>query len=307
MDPHPHIPIIFVIDWDGTIAGKVDFQSHRYSMQLLLKKYGYKASSQQPPTAFYPDQGLIRPGLVEWMGAMQQMYQNNCYFFIYTASERKWATQEVGWIERTHGIKFARPLFCRDDCLVDGSGNYKKSLAKIFPRVCRVVAKRTPLTNREKQYMLDKRTLAIDNSNVFNETDKCLLCPTYGYAFYEDLLDGFPKAALAHPVVQQHVLSLVNEGLVCPPHGLTGGGGSSGNGVAGSGGAEVGASMHQMFAKYRWLAVKCKSIVDANAAFEGDRFWKVMSKLLLRNNIIEFTPSVVRQLTKLVWKRSAPT
>jgi hypothetical protein len=147
--------------------------------------------------------------------------------------------------------------------------------------------------------MLDKRTLAIDNSNVFNETDKCLLCPTYGYAFYEDLLDGFPKAALAHPVVQQHVLSLVNEGLVCPPHSMSGG-------VGGAGGS-VGASMHQMFAKYRWLAVKCKSIVDANAAFEGDRFWKVMSKLLLRNNIIEFTPSVVRQLTKLVWKRSAPT
>jgi hypothetical protein len=109
---------------------------------------------------------------------------------------------------------------------------------------------------------------------------------------FENLLDGFPKAALAHPVVQQHILSLVNEGLICPPHGGSGGG------------AGIGASMHQMFSQYRWLATKCKSVVDANAAYEGDTFWKVLRKLILKNNIREFTPCIVRQLTKLVWKRS---
>ena len=155
-----HTPTIFILDWDGTIAGRVDYQSQRYSLQQVLRKYGYAygknggANGNAIPAAFQPGHGLIRPYIVDFMDAVRRITNGNCYFFIYTASERRWATQEISWMERTHNVRFARPIFARDNCVVDSGGNYRKSLKKIWPRILRVVTKNNPMSNREKDYML---------------------------------------------------------------------------------------------------------------------------------------------------------
>lgn len=279
------IPYVFVLDWDQTIAGRVDFQSHRFAMQQTMKKHGYKVAAGGPPKAFKPGQGLIRPGLAAFMSAMKQFY-GNAHFFIYTASEQRWALQEIAWVEQTHGIRFQRPIFTRADCIVDAGGNYRKSIKHIAPRLVRAVTKSQPLTKHEKEALLERRLLIIDNNAVYaDRQDRLLLCPDYNYVSFENLLDGFPADAFAHPAVQQQVLSLMNEGLVCPPA------------------KHTTDAMSCQLREYAWLTAKCKAVVDANAAYAGDKFWTILRKLILRNRIQEYTRNVVQQLQALVWKR----
>lgn len=297
------VPTVFVLDWDGTIAGRVDFQSQRYSLQQILRKYGfggYGGAKSHIPAAFEPGHGLIRPFLVEFMSTMQRLTDGNCYFFIYTASERKWATQEIAWVEQSHGIRFSRPIFARDDCILDGSGNYRKSLKKIWPRIVRVVSKGRQLSNREKDFMLQRRTVMIDNNAVYVDyTEKLLLCPDYSYMVFENLLENLPPAVFQHGVLRQHLLSLANNGMLCPStfnaHGGTNNGNSN-NQVAVS-------IMDRLFNEYRWLSTKCKSIMEANEMYEKDAFWQILRKLLLKNGIRDYTPDVIKQLQHLIWKR----
>lgn len=284
-----HIPTVFVLDWDGTIAGRVDFQSQRFALQQLLRKYGYRqpATAGAAPAAFRPGHGLIRPGLVEFMKAASHMTDGRCFFFIYTASERRWATQEIQWVERTHNIRFARPIFARDDCVIDSGGNYRKSLKKIMPRILRIVTKQYPLTARERDFLMERRTVCIDNNAVYlDRADRLLLCPDYGYMVFENLLDGLPATALEHPVVQQHVLSLVNDGLCCP---------TPANRPV----------MSKLLEEYSWLARKCKTVMEANAQYEKDAFWKLLRKLMVKNNLRDWTASAIAQLQQLIWKRYA--
>ena len=227
------------------------------------------------------------------------MTDDNCYFFIYTASERRWATQEISWVERTHNIRFERPIFARDNCIVDSGGNYRKSLKKIWPRILRVVSKQHNLTTREKDFMLSRRTMLIDNNAVYVDyTDKLLLCPDYNYIVFENLLDALPTAAYGHPAIRQHLFSLANDGLVCPStmQSMQPGGSH----MHGGGGTPV---MKRMFSEYRWLAAKCQSVIEANAVYEKDEFWHILRKLLIKNMIMDYSPDVVAQLQNLIWKR----
>ena len=97
------LPLIIILDWDGTVVGKVDYQSQRYALHQYYKRYGVKVKNESKiPGAFYPDRMLVRPGLVKFMSDLMDYYNGNVYFFIYTASERNWAYKEIQWVEKTH-------------------------------------------------------------------------------------------------------------------------------------------------------------------------------------------------------------
>lgn len=298
-----HLPYVFILDWDGTIAGKVDFQSARYSMVKTMTRYGYRVLQKNIPDAFMPGRGLIRPGFANFIKAMKEMYPN-CMFFIYTASERQWAMQEIPWVEKSHGIQFQRPIFTRDDCTVDSTGNYRKKLQNIWPRIVRTMNARkgANYSKEEKEKILNERTIIIDNNAVYTDRqDRLLLCPDYNYMVFEDLLDGFPSQSFQNPAVQQHVLHLINEGLVCPysisyhvpMHGEGGG--------AKNGGKKD--PMTHMAKQYEWYAHKCKSIVDLNRKYQHDIFWPYLKKLIQKNNLKVYTRSILQQLQDAVWKR----
>ena len=280
------IPYIVILDWDGTIAGKVDFQSQRYALHQYYKKYGLKTKvDTKVPKAFLPNSGLIRPGITEFIQELTTFYQGNIYFFIYTASERGWAYKEIAWVEKSHGIKFQRPIFTRDDCVVDGSGSYRKSIRNIFPRMLRSIGK-TTLTKSEKEELLRNRLLIIDNNAVYNDMQEHLLiCPHYNFMVFENLLEEIPIAYFKHPQIRQYVLNLINSGLICPFFG------------------NKGDMNHIMFQKYEWLAIKCKSITEENKYFLKDHFFKYLKKLIVKNNIHVFSPNVVKQIQQAILKK----
>lgn len=281
------LPYIVILDWDGTIAGKVDFQSQRYSLHQYYKKYGLKQKvDNRVPKAFQPTSHLIRPDFASFIQELTEYYNGNIFFFIYTASEKTWANKEIQWVEKSHGIKFQRPIFTRDDCITDHTGSYRKSIKQIFPRILRSIGAST-LSKEQKDTMLKKRLMMIDNNSVYLDMQEhLLLCPDYGFMVFENILEDVPVSYLKHPHVRQYVLTLINSGYICPFF-------SSKDDIN-----------NTMFQKYEWLAVKCKSITEANKVYRKDTFFKHLTKLLLKNNVKVFTPHVIRQLQEATWKKS---
>jgi len=300
------LPMVFILDWDGTIAGKVDFQSARFSMIRTMTRYGYKVAQRAIPKAFQVGQGLIRPGFAGFVRAMSQNYNGNVFFFIYTASDRQWALQEIPWVEKSHGIQFQRPIFTREDCAVDSTGNYRKKLQNVWPRIVRVLNARhgSPYNKSQKDIILNERTVIIDNNAVYTDrADRLLLCPDYHYMVFEDLLDGFPEHALQNPNVQQYILHLINEGLVCPysvSH-LHGANATASGGAKNDGHRDP---MTRMTKQFEWYTHKCKSIVQMNKSYQNDIFWVYLKKLILKNNITQYSRSILQQLQNAIWKRT---
>ena len=286
------LPYVFVLDWDGTIAGNVAFQSQYASIVHTLKKYKMKPNTQYAiPPAFGQHSKLIRPGFAAWIKAMQAMYKE-VYFFIYTASEKSWANLEIGWVEKLHGIKFARPIFTRDDCFNEsGNNSTRKSLGKIYPRIISSIVKERgsvrPLSMDQRKAIIDTHLVAIDNNSVYNDRlDKLLLCPDYNYTVFENLLTVIPKEVRKEPLIQQLIFSLVNNGYMCklPDDNEDG--------------------MAVLSSQYAWLATKCKSLHDQNKVFLHDDFWKHLAKMIVKNKVYEYTPSIIKQLQDASWKHS---
>jgi len=281
------LPYIIVLDWDGTIAGRVDFQSQKYSMAQNFKKFGLKVKADaKVPKAFLPTQNLIRPGFANFITELTKHFNNNIYFFVYTASEKNWAYKEIQWVEKAHGFKFQRPIFTRDECVSDIGGNYRKSLESIFPRMIRSLGKNPAFTKADKEEIYENRVMIIDNNSVYNDAaGKLLLCPDYNYTVFENLLEDIPVSYLKHPTVRNYILSLTNSGMLCPFFTSS----------------DIN---HIMFKKYEWLALKCRSITEGNRIYLKDVFFPYLVKLIIKNNLKVFTPNVIKQLQEATWKKA---
>ena len=286
MNQTDKLPFIVILDWDNTIVGKVDYQSQKYSLEQHYKKFGLKVKKNSKiPKAFNKDSKLIRPYFLNFITELTDYFQGNIYFFIYTASERKWANTEISWLEKSHGIKFQRPIFTRDDCIVDKSGSYRKSISNIFPRMLRSMGL-TKISKEQKTEILHQRLLIIDNNAVFNDMkEHLLICPDYNFMVFENLLEDIPLSYLQNPNIRQHILSLINMGLICPFFGKN---------------DDIN---QQMYKKYEWLAIKCKHISENNTYSIKDIFFKYLTGLIVKNNLKIFTPNVIKQLQTLVWKK----
>ena len=286
MNQTDKLPFIVILDWDNTIVGKVDYQSQKYSLEQHYKKFGLKVKkNSKVPKAFNKDSKLIRPYFLNFITELTDYFQGNIYFFIYTASERKWANTEISWLEKSHGIKFQRPIFTRDDCIVDKSGSYRKSISNIFPRMLRSMGL-TKISKEQKTEILHQRLLIIDNNAVFNDMkEHLLICPDYNFMVFENLLEDIPLSYLQNPNIRQHILSLINMGLICPFF------------------CKNDDINQQMYKKYEWLAIKCKHISENNTYSIKDIFFKYLTGLIVKNNLKIFTPNVIKQLQTLVWKK----
>jgi hypothetical protein len=172
----------------------------------------------------------------------------------------------------------------------------------IWPRVLRTLqTKYRIFTKAEREQILNSQMLIIDNNAVFSDhNSRLLLCPDYDYMVFENLFDGFPKDAFDHPGVQQLVLSLVNEGMMCPylkkttSAKVSSGGNSSQDGMD---------TMLEMARKYEWFATKCRTIGMMNRSHKNDIFWKYLRKLILKNNIKKLDTKLVEQMQNAVWRR----
>lgn len=278
--------MVFVLDWDGTIVGRVDFQSYRYVLLQMLRRAGYKLTGKEAPEAFTSQSGLVRPGFASWVKAMQRHYDGNVMFFIYTASERQWALREIDWVEKAHDIKFARPIFTRKDCVLDKDNVYRKRLHNVLPRIFRGVQKFAnegrALNDVERTVLVEQQLLIIDNNSVYDDyTHRLLICPDYDYMHFENIVDGIPAHLLELPRIQTFLNALASSGMVCPPPTTQ----------------SSPPSYHGKLARtFAWMTKKCIAIDRDNVAYLADVFWKHLKKIIIQNNLHAFPTNLIARI-----------
>lgn len=280
------LPLIVILDWDNTIAGNVEYQAGKHYLNSLLKKYNYnvKESINQIPKPFLPNQKLIRPGFSYFIETLSQFYNNNIYFFIYTASEPGWANKEIKWVEQSHKIQFQRPIFTRNDCKRDDNGIYNKSLINIFPRIIRTINRNriNKLSKQDKQDIFNRNILIIDNNDVYNDyRNKLLLCPDYNYTIFENIIEDLPDYALKNMHINNCVSNLINNNKVYPI-------------------VKYNNINRILYEKYSWMSKKINSIIMYNKKYLKDNFFPHLTKLIVKNNLSNFNPKIINSIQKII-------
>ena len=165
------------LDIDGTMIGDILPQIAEW--EIINKFEKSKMTSFKKNLKIQLQNGLLRPNLTSFIDTMKA--NNDCEFFIYTASNSEWAHFIIGVIENTIGFKFNRPLFTRDYCFAS-----KHSQKNLYD-VCNIAFNKKRNVYIEKKIKSAKeffqKSILIDNNHVLpkQEQTKLILCPTYNY------------------------------------------------------------------------------------------------------------------------------
>jgi hypothetical protein len=270
-------PYIFVIDLDGTIIGNCTYQCDIYNIMELMKLYNkkelnkYKILCDKSLNNSYNNKSLLmRPHFFYFIQSMKKIYQRS-YFYIYTASEKKWANKEIAIIEKNNNFKFDRPLFTRDNCILDNEGNIKKSIAKILPLIKKNI--KTP-----SSYDIRKHLLIIDNNPTFIDyKDNLLICPSYNYIKFNNLLDIFSEE-INNNNIKNYINKLAKEQRICRIY-------------------EGDAYLEKI---YKWLYKKCKKINKYNSKYVNDTFWKDLVILIKNYSIKHYNSKNIEIIQKSI-------
>ncbi len=195
------VPLVLVLDLDGTIVGDVSPQVCEYELleaasapAATMKLFKADLQSQLTETA------LLRP---RFRTFARTMTKHGAELFVYTASDTKWANVIVPAVEAATGVQFNRPLFTRKQCRTEDGvlrKPVKAMLQSIFGALRRKKAGgRGPLLHAAD---LAGRVVFIDNSDVMLQDAPgarqvpLLRCPTYAFRRAYDVLRLMPPRAL---------------------------------------------------------------------------------------------------------------
>jgi hypothetical protein len=270
-------PYIFIIDLDGTIIGNCSYQCDIYNIMELIKTYDkknlnkYKILCEKSLNESYNEKSLlIRPHFFHFIQAMKKLYPVS-YFYVYTASEKKWANKEISIIEKNNNFKFDRPLLTRDNCIIDKDGSIKKSINKILPLIKKNI-------KFSSTFDIKKHLLIIDNNPTFIDyKDNLLICPTYNYVKFNNLKDVVPDD-ISCANVKNYISKLTKEQRMCRNY-----------------------NNPECLEKiYKWLYKKCKKINKYNLRYVNDNFWKDLVILIKSHNIRQYTSKNVDMMQKSI-------
>jgi hypothetical protein len=265
-------PLVFILDLDGTIIGDCSYQVMLYNIDSIVKENKLKSSiNKMLLNSYKPNTRLVRPYFKYFISTIKKNYPNSL-FFVYTASEKSWANKEIGYIEKTHGIKFNRPIFTRNDCITDSFGNLRKSVKKILPRINKVAKKEIPTD----------KILIVDNNDVFIDyKSNFLLCPTYDYVLFNNVWEIMKKEYMKIMEIYKIITNLISSNKVCKycdykiePHDT--------------------ATLEQ---KHKWLYKKHKKINNMNKVYLKDIFWKKLTSNIIENKIQSFDKETIAMIS----------
>lgn len=272
-------PYVFIIDLDGTIIGDCSYQCDIYNIQNIMKNKikifrTDKAKCETILKNSYNKKSLlIRPYFNVFMTMIKKIYPQS-YIFVYTASEKEWAIKEINIIEKENNIKFNRPIFTRDNCILDKDGNIKKSVEKIMPMI-----KKTMKVN--KNYDISKRLLIIDNNPTFIDYhNNFLLCPSYNYIKFNNLWDGLSENYFKCSDLKKFIKKMTEARKMHNiPHTY---------------------NQEKQEKIYKWLYKKHKNINKYNSSYINDTFWRDIIILIKYNNVKEFNKNIISHMVKSI-------
>lgn len=172
-------PLVLFIDIDGTLVGDVTPQVCEWEIIETVDKS--KLPSFRCGLIDVLVHGLLRPNVADFLTGMKRI-SPDIEFFVFTASDMRWANFLVPCIEKAIGIKFNRPIFTRNHCI-----DQRKSLDCVLPHVLRRLKKQHPKLSMKN---MRERIALVDNNDVLVpcESHRCIKVPTYSFAYYTDIL-----------------------------------------------------------------------------------------------------------------------
>lgn len=252
---------VFIIDLDGTIIGDCIYQCEMYKIGLILKKLGHKIKINDILDSHYTDKSkLIRHHFITFIKTMKEIMPNS-YFYIYTASEKKWAEIQIKLIEKNLNIKFDRPIFTRNDCdpiIDDNKLSFTKSIEKI--------KKKIKVPNPEIIIIDDKKVYIDNNHRLIN-------CKVYNYKSFCNYWDYIPINKINNKVFLKFLTSLMDESRLNPIYQPS--------------------STKQKCDYYKWLYLKTAEINKINKKYKKDKFWLYLTKIIENNRIREINDNSV--------------
>jgi hypothetical protein len=175
-------PLIVLIDIDGTLIGDISTQVLEWEIISQIDKR--KLKQYKSNVQVYLSNGLIRPHFSDFINSIKSRY-SHVEFFVYTASDDKWANFLVPCIEKTLNISINRPIFSRKHCILQ-SGVLCKSFARVAPFITTRLKK--VYTGLQQKTVL-KNMFIVDNNNVLIDNRKyCIQCKTYEWSDVYDVL-----------------------------------------------------------------------------------------------------------------------
>lgn len=196
------LPLVIFLDIDGTIIG--DILPQVCEWEILETFDRSKLSSFKQSLIEMLQCGLLRENLSDFLTIMKKSHEH-AEFFIYTASDTKWAQFLVPCIEKAIGFQFNRPIFSRKHC-ISKTNEYRKSLNSVLPLVTRRLSPRYKMMNTKA---MRNRVAIVDNNNVLvnGEMHRCIKCPTYEFTYHYDVLAKIGVRLLSkHYVEISHIL-----------------------------------------------------------------------------------------------------
>ena len=172
------VPLVLLIDLDGTVQGDITPQVEEHK---LLEKLSINPNKKSLSNDY--SKGLLRPYFVNFVNMIKKEHAGRVELFVYTASEKKWASYIVPIIESITGVRFNRPIFTRNECNMEKQAH--KSLIDVKPKIIRSLRKKYESISPNS---LDDRIYLIDNNYVLEQSKFLLKCPTYHYTVNVDIL-----------------------------------------------------------------------------------------------------------------------
>jgi len=262
--------LIFILDLDNTIIGNCTYQSDIYILQKYQINNGIKIINNNNLISSYKyNSKLIRPYFLYFYTKIKNMYPK-CYIFIYTASESNWAKKEITYIEKGLNIKFSRPIFTRNDCIINSNGEYKKVISKILPKIKKI-------TNNIKDNLI-----IIDNNNTFIDyNSNFILCKSYDYIFYLDIWENINKDFYKYTELTNYIVKLIKNNKLSKYY------------------KRETINNKELEKHYKWKYKKYKKLNKINKKYLNDNFWKILTDNIISNNFYKFNKDTIAYLQKV--------
>ena len=255
MNPHlvPQKPLVVLLDLDGTLAGKVNSVLCEYEVHNSIGSKGRSSKNIRDAIVSRLRYGIIRPHVVDFCKGVADM-GTGIELFVFTASENTWANFFVPCVESALGVRFNRPIFTRNHCVIKeyvttmtstsggggkggkgkmygGGVNVLKSIVKLRPQIFRSLKGRYPGLQGPND--LVDRVILVDNTPQVmadpRESARLVVCPTYNYSYVYDVLAQLPVDVLHSdfsktvPVLQRNGMFPTGTWLSAGPLGPSGG------------------------------------------------------------------------------------
>lgn len=198
------VPLIVLMDIDGTMIGRIGIQACEYELLSDPRIASRPKSAMKADLIERLRHGIMRPYL-RWLVKTLEKHRPDVELFVYTASDDGWAAFLVPCIEEVLGRRFNRPLFTRKHCAF-ADGEYKKSLDTVVPTIFRKLRAKYPELARagpaaSHVSRLRDNTLLVDNNPTVllhpaRDARRLVRCPTYAFAYVYDVLGRLDLAAL---------------------------------------------------------------------------------------------------------------